>query len=96
MNLLVVYDVSTETKQGVKRLRRVAQLCVNFGQRVQHSVFECRLDELALADFIRQLREIVHPAEDNIRLYRVADFTKNHVVNLGKDIGVDYSEPMIL
>lgn len=96
MNLLVAYDISTETKAGEKRLRRVASLCVSFGQRVQHSVFECRLDELTFVEFVRQLSEIVHPTEDNIRIYRVSDLSRGKVVNLGKQVGIDYNEPMIL
>lgn len=96
MNLLVVYDISTETRQGEKRLRRVAKVCENYGQRVQHSVFECRLDELTFAELVKKLSEIVHPTEDNVRVYRVNDLSRGRVVNLGKDIGMDYSEPMIL
>lgn len=96
MNLLVAYDISTETKAGERRLRRVAKVCVGFGQRVQHSVFECRLDELTFVEFVRQLSEIVHPTEDNIRIYRVSDLSRGKVVNLGKEVGIDYDEPMIL
>ncbi|MDQ0189643.1 CRISPR-associated endonuclease Cas2 [Alicyclobacillus cycloheptanicus] len=96
MNLLVAYDISTETKAGEKRLRRVARLCVAHGHRVQDSVFECRLDEVTFVEFVRQLSEVIHPIEDNLRIYRVSDFGPGKVVNLGKQVGVDYDAPMIL
>ena len=96
MNLLVAYDISTETKQGEKRLRRVAKVCLNYGQRVQHSVFECCLDELAFTELVRKLSEIAHPTEDNIRIYRVNGLSRGSVINLGRAVGIDYSEPMIL
>lgn len=96
MNLLVAYDISTETKQGEKRLRRVARVCMNYGQRVQHSVFECYLDELTFIELVKKLSEVVHPTEDNIRIYRVNDLSRGNVVNLGRAVGIDYSEPMIL
>ncbi|WP_067623922.1 CRISPR-associated endonuclease Cas2 [Alicyclobacillus acidiphilus] len=96
MNLLVAYDISTETKQGEKRLRRVAKVCMGYGQRVQHSVFECRLDELRFVELVRALKEIVHPAEDNIRIYRVTDLSRGSVVNLGREVGLDFDEPIIL
>lgn len=96
MNLLVAYDISTETKGGEKRLRRVAKICTQFGQRVQNSVFECRLDELTFAELVRALSEVVHPVEDNVRIYHITDLSRGSVVNLGRSVGVDYSEPMIL
>ncbi|WP_436664179.1 CRISPR-associated endonuclease Cas2 [Alicyclobacillus acidoterrestris] len=96
MHVLVTYDISTETKAGQKRLRRVAQLCVSRGQRVQKSVFECQLDELQYVEFIRSLRDLVHPTEDNVRVYRVRDFTHKHVLSLGKEVGIDFDEPLIL
>lgn len=96
MNLVVAYDVCTETRTGVKRLRRVAQLCVNHGQRVQKSVFECQLDELRYVDFVRQLRDTIHPTEDSVRIYRVHDFSRKSIVSLGKEIGIDFDDPMIL
>ncbi|MCL6633314.1 MAG: CRISPR-associated endonuclease Cas2 [Alicyclobacillus herbarius] len=96
MNLLIAYDISTETKQGQKRLRRVAKVCLNYGQRVQHSVFECQLDELAFSKLVQSLSEIVHPTEDNIRIYRVTDLSRGSVINLGRIVGIDYKDPIVL
>ena len=95
-NLLVAYDISTETKQGEKRLRRAAKVCMGYGQRVQHSVYECQLDELQFIEMVKKLSDVVHPTEDNVRIYRVHDLSRGSVVNLGKAVGVDYSEPLIL
>ena len=59
MLVLVTYDVNTETAAGRKRLRKVAKACVNHGQRVQNSVFECLLDAAQYAVFKAQLDEIL-------------------------------------
>ncbi len=56
MNVLVTYDVNTETKAGRRRLFKVAQTCKNFGQRVQYSVFECRVDSAQYEDLTVKLR----------------------------------------
>lgn len=96
MNLLVAYDICTDTRAGEKRLRRIAQLCVSHGQRVQKSLFECRLDEVQYTEFIQALRDTIHPAEDNVRVYRFQDFTRKNVMTLGIELGIDFDEPMIL
>lgn len=96
MNLLVAYDICTDTKAGQKRLRRVAQLCVNHGQRVQKSLFECRLDEMHYVTFIQGLRDIIHPAEDNVRIYRLQDTAHKNVTILGIELGVDFDDSLIL
>ena len=59
MLVLVTYDVNTETKEGRRRLRKVAKMCVNFGQRVQNSVFECILDAAQYAVFKSNLTELI-------------------------------------
>lgn len=96
MNVLITYDVSTESKAGAKRLRKVAQICVNHGHRVQKSVFECRLDDILLADIILQFRQVMNPKEDSVRIYRVHDFSDKNLVKLGKQLGIDFDAPIIL
>jgi len=96
MNLLVAYDICTDSKRGEKRLRRVSKICINFGQRVQKSVYECQLSEEELVEFVHMLSEVVHPTEDNIRIYRVSGVAQGSVVNLGRAVGMDYSNPMII
>ena len=67
--VLVTYDVSTQNAEGRKRLRRVAKKCVNYGQRVQNSVFECILDASQLLLFKDRLINIINEQEDSLRSY---------------------------
>jgi CRISPR-associated protein Cas2 len=71
MDVLVAYDVSTETKAGRRRLRKVATACCGFGQRVQNSVFECRLSPAQLEEMEARLLEIVDLSEDRLRFYEL-------------------------
>ena len=71
MRILVTYDVSTTTPAGERRLRRVAQACVDFGQRVQKSVFECSLTEAQFEKLRGRLLEEINLEEDNLRIYRL-------------------------
>lgn len=96
MHFVVAYDICTDSKAGEKRLRRVAQLCVNHGQRVQQSVFECELDDVLYAGFVHQLQNLIHPAEDSVRIYRVHDFSGRTLIALGRQIGIDFDQPIIL
>lgn len=69
MMVLVTYDVNTETAAGRKRLRKVAKLCVDFGQRVQHSVFECSVTPAEFVEVKNRLLEIIDKEQDSIRFY---------------------------
>lgn len=69
MLVLVTYDVSTTTPAGRRRLRAVAKLCVGFGQRVQNSVFECRVDPTQWTRLRHRLLDLVDPTEDSVRFY---------------------------
>jgi len=71
--ILVTYDVSTETSEGRRRLRRVAKVCLNYGQRVQKSVFECQVDEVRCESLERELLAEINLDEDNLRLYRLRE-----------------------
>jgi len=73
MRILVCYDIRTATTEGEKRLRRVARVCVNHGQRVQKSVFECLVSESLLETFRKQLLDILDPTEDSLRMYRLPE-----------------------
>ena len=73
MLVLITYDVSVTTDEGKKRLRKVAKHCVNFGQRVQNSVFECLLDPIQLADLKHKLEKTIDPETDSIRFYRLGN-----------------------
>ena len=73
MLVLVTYDVNTETAAGRKRLRRVAKMCVNYGQRVQNSVFECLLDAAQYVVFKSKLTALIDPQKDSLRFYQLGN-----------------------
>lgn len=83
MLVLVTYDVNTETTAGKKRLRKVAKACVNYGQRVQNSVFECLLDAAQYAMFKAKLTALINPETDSLRFYRLGNSYKNKVEHVG-------------
>lgn len=96
MLILVSYDVSTETPAGRKRLRRVAKTCQNYGQRVQKSVFECKVD-VATYELLKDavLKEI-SLTEDNLRIYRLTEPLSKNVQEFGKFRATDFDAPLIL
>ena len=69
MFLLIAYDVATATPEGERRLRRVARACLDYGQRVQKSVFECRLGPIDWARLRERLQKEINLAEDSLRIY---------------------------
>jgi len=89
MLVLITYDVSTETKEGQKRLRRVAKTCLDYGQRVQKSVFECLVDP---GQWIRLKQRLIKEAnleEDSLRFYFLGKNWKLHVEHLGVQTAYD-------
>lgn len=96
MNVLVTYDVQTTTPAGRRRLRRVAQVCLDFGQRVQYSVFECNVGELEFVKLRGRLLDEIDPAEDSLRLYRLLGNFSEVVESHGKDRRVDFDGPLVV
>ncbi len=96
MWIVVAYDVNTETPKGRKRLRRVAQVCKNYGQRVQKSVFECQVNEMKFEDLRRKLLKEISKEEDNLRLYRLTEPRDDHVETYGQSRTVFFDEPLIV
>lgn len=96
MNVLISYDVSTETAAGRKRLRKVAQACQDFGQRVQKSVFECSVTEAQFEEVVRRLLEIIEKTEDSLRVYRLIEPKEKYVQVYGLDGSVDFEEPLVM
>jgi CRISPR-associated protein Cas2 len=96
MNVLISYDVSTETPAGRKRLRKVAQACQDFGQRVQKSVFECSVTEAQFEEVVRRLVDIIEKTEDSLRVYRLIEPKEKYVQVYGLDGSVDFDEPLVL
>jgi CRISPR-associated protein Cas2 len=96
MNVLISYDVSTETPAGRRRLRKVAQACQDFGQRVQKSVFECSVSEVQFEEVVRRLVEIIDKTEDSLRVYRLIEPKEKYVQVYGLDGSVDFDAPLVL
>lgn len=84
MLVLVTYDVETATSEGRKRLRRVAKTCVNFGQRVQNSVFECVVTPAQHAQLKIELNSIIDPEKDSLRIYHLGSNWQFKVESLGR------------
>jgi CRISPR-associated protein Cas2 len=95
MLILVTYDVSTKTPAGERRLRRVAQVCQDFGQRVQKSVFECSVDLAKYEDLTRRLVRCIDKDEDSLRFYRLVEPRDRYQKVFGLDHAVDFEAPLI-
>ncbi len=96
MELLVAYDVSTETREGRRRLRRVAKVCEGFGQRVQKSVFECVVDGVQREQLVSRLLAEVNLAEDSLRVYHLLEPRHRYVQVFGVTPRFDIRDPLIL
>ncbi|MBS0588164.1 MAG: CRISPR-associated endonuclease Cas2 [Proteobacteria bacterium] len=96
MLIIVTYDVSTETKEGRRRLRRVAKICESTGQRVQKSVFECKVNLMQYEDLERRLLAEIDEKEDNLRLYRLTEPVDLHVKEFGKFKAIDFDGSLIV
>lgn len=96
MLIIVCYDVSTETSAGRRRLRRVAKACEAVGQRVQKSVFECRVSQMQYEMLERELLAEVNLQEDCLRFYRLTEPVDLHVKEYGKFEAVDFDGPLVL
>jgi len=95
MMVLVSYDVSTITPEGRTRLRHIAKACLNYGQRVQNSVFECNVDPAQWAELRHQLEELYDPEEDSLRFYFLGKNWRRRVEHLGVKPAVDLEGPLI-
>lgn len=96
MLIIVCYDVNTESREGRRRLRRVAKVCEGIGQRVQKSVFECRVDRMQYEDLERRLLDEINDKEDNLRLYRLAEGRGCEVKEHGFFKATDFDAPLIV
>ena len=96
MLVIVCYDVSTETPAGRRRLRRVAKVCESTGQRVQKSVFECKVDRMQLEALERRLLAEISLDEDCLRLYRLAESRGCEVREFGRFRALDYDAPLVV
>ena len=96
MMVVITYDVNTETNEGKRRLRQVAKQCVNYGQRVQNSVFECSLDAAQLVMLQAKLCELIDNSKDSLRFYLIGNHYENKIQHFGVKAGYDPNSTLIV
>lgn len=96
MLALITYDVSTEGANGKRRLRQVAKLCTDYGQRVQNSVFECNLDAAQLRLLKHKLLKTIDAERDSLRFYVLGNNYKSKVEHYGAKPSFDVTDPLIV
>jgi len=96
MLVLVTYDVNTETDSGKRRLRKIAKLCTNYGQRVQNSVFECSLDAAQFRLLKQKLIDVFDSNIDSLRFYSLGTNYKTKIEHCGAKPSFDVTEPLIV
>ena len=89
MMVLITYDVNTEDDSGKSRLRKVAKICVNFGQRVQNSVFECSVDPAQFLEIKKELSDVINFEKDSLRFYLLGKNWQNRIETLGHNESYD-------
>jgi CRISPR-associated protein Cas2 len=94
--VLITYDVNTETEAGKSRLRKVAKICQDYGQRVQNSVFECLVDAAQLKQLQAKLLKIIDPKVDSLRFYYLGDNWKNRVEHIGAKPSLDLEGTLLV
>lgn len=95
MMVLISYDVNTETAAGKARLRKVAKICTDYGQRVQNSVFECLLDPSQLCVVKSKLCKIIETESDSLRIYHLGNQYESKIESFGKPRSYDPAGSLI-
>ena len=96
MMILITYDVSTETREGRRRLRRVAKTCLNYGQRVQKSVFECQVNSMEMASLKDQLLKEIDLLKDSLRIYRIIEPLEKNREEFGNSQAINFENTLIV
>ena len=96
MFVLITYDVNITSTHGAKRLCSVARACMDYGKRVQNSVFECILTEVQFLNLKNKLLSVIDSNQDSIRFYVMGKNWKNRVETIGKDMGIDFTGELII
>jgi len=96
MYVLITYDVATSTAGGTRRLRQVAKACLDHGQRVQNSVFECKLDPGQMVALRARLEKIIDPAHDSLRYYHLGNQWERRVDHIGAKPSYNPDGPLIV
>ena len=94
MLVLITYDVSTLTREGRRRLRRVARACQDYGVRVQLSVFECEVDPTQWTVLRARLLDLIEPASDSLRFYHLGSGVR-HIEHHGTGVPIELDSPLI-
>ena len=84
MDVLVTYDIADTDTTGASRLRRIADVCEKYGQRVQFSVFECRLSKTRLTRLVGEVEDIIDHERDSVLLYRFPSGIESATLRLGR------------
>ncbi len=85
MMVLITYDVSTKDINGANRLRKVSKICINYGQRVQNSVFECSITPSMFVEIKNSLEKIIDKEYDSLRFYLLGKNWQKRVEQIGKN-----------
>jgi len=96
MMVLITYDVATACPGGARRLRRVAKACLDYGQRVQNSVFECQVDPAQWAALKHRLEKIIDPKQDSLRYYFLGKHYQKRIEHVGAKPAVDLEGPLVI
>ncbi len=96
MYVLITYDVATSTEGGTRRLRQVAKACLDYGQRVQNSVFECKLDPAQMVELRARLEKIINPEHDSLRYYHLGNNWERRVDHVGAKPTYNVEGPLIV
>ena len=96
MMVLISYDVATMDSDGRRRLRRVAKVCKNFGQRVQYSVFECIVDPAQWTQLKQNLIDEIEPEEDSLRFYFLGANWQKRIEHIGAKPSFDQEGPLLI
>lgn len=96
MLLLITYDVNTTDTAGKKRLTKVAKICLNYGQRVQNSVFECSLDNAQLLTIKSKLLKVIDVKKDSLRVYNLGNNYSTKIEHYGVKGTYDPNDALIL
>ena len=96
MFVLVTCDINTMTPEGRKRLRQVAKICLNYGQRVQNSVFECKVNEGEFLIIKSKLHKVINHDTDSLRFYRLGKNYEKTIEQMGHNETYNMDEPLIL
>ena len=83
MLVVITYDVNTGDAAGRRRLRQIARQCVNYGQRVQNSVFECLVDAAQLVKLKHELCQLIDPEVDSLRFYNLGNNYQHRIEHVG-------------